>query len=122
MTLETIHQVLDELVDKLKNDDDIIKYQQMEKQIQNNELINTTMSQIKALQKEAVHLKAIRKTKALQQVEQQIDDLEQKIYNLPITAQFQESMYEVNLFMQQLMQFIQDDMTAQINYDLDEEQ
>lgn len=120
MTLETIHQVLDELVDKLKNDDDIIRYQQIEQQIQNNEFINTTMSQIKALQKEAVHLKAMRKTNALQQVEQQIDDLEQQIHNLPITTQFQESMYEVNLFMQQLMQFIQDDMTSQINYDLDE--
>lgn len=120
MTLENINQVLDELVETLKKDEDIVRYQQLEHQIQHNQFINTTMSRIKALQKEAVHLKAMGKTKALQQIEQQIDDLENQIQHLPITSQFQESMDEVNLFMQQLMTFIQEDITSQINYDLEE--
>lgn len=119
MTVETINQVLDELIETLKNDNDIIQYQQLEKKIQSNQFINTTMTQIKSLQKEAVHLKAMGKTKALQQIDKQIKELEQQIHDLPITSQFQESMNEINLFVQQLMNFIQEDITLQINYDLD---
>lgn len=92
-------EVLDEaknLAAMLAQTEEIERFKELEVQINKNEKVQRLISQIKALQKQAVNLQAYEKTEALNKIEAKIDEVQDELDTIPIVEEFKEVQTVVN--------------------------
>ncbi|MDY0408219.1 RicAFT regulatory complex protein RicA family protein [Virgibacillus soli] len=95
----TRKEVLDEakkLAKMLANIDEINRFKQVEAKINGNRKVQLYISQIKALQKQAVNLQAYGKQEALKKVETELDRLQTELDDIPVVQEFKDTQTAVN--------------------------
>lgn len=99
MALYTRDEVLDEakkLAHMLSNIEEIERFKEVEAKINRNERLQKLIKKLKILQKQAVNLQAYEKTKALKIVEEEIEQIEKEIDEMPIVQEFKDVQVVVN--------------------------
>lgn len=103
-----------ELAKMISETEEVDFFKRAEAKIHQNETIKQTISQIKALQKQAVNLQHYGKMEALKKVESEIDALQDKLDELPIVQEFQSSQTYVNDLLQLVANTISNTVTDEI--------
>ncbi|WP_239255009.1 RicAFT regulatory complex protein RicA family protein [Listeria ilorinensis] len=101
----------------LSQTDEIKAYQAAEQRIDQNTKIAQKVSQIKALQKQAVNLEHYGKYQALKQTETEIDRLQKEVDMLPVVAEFRRTQTEANDLLQTLTKEIEDKVVRHLDGD-----
>jgi len=118
----TRREVLDEakeLAAMLANTEEIERFKQVEAKINKNEKVQSLISRIKRLQKQAVNLQAYEKTEALNKVETEIDNIQDELDSIPIVQEFKEIQVVVNDVLQLVSGTIAREVTNQVIKDTD---
>ncbi|MFB5660488.1 RicAFT regulatory complex protein RicA family protein [Alteribacillus sp. HJP-4] len=89
-------------------------FKRAEEQINRNLKVQELIGKIKKKQKEAVNLQHYEKTEALKKVEQQIDDLNAEIDDIPLVQEFKQSQTDVNQLLQLVSTTISNTVTDEI--------
>ena len=84
------------LANMMANTEEIERFKQVEAKINENTKVQELIKKIKAMQKQAVNLRAYQKTEALQKVEAEIDRLQAEIDAIPVVQEFKEIQLLVN--------------------------
>ncbi|MEI3597189.1 MULTISPECIES: RicAFT regulatory complex protein RicA family protein [unclassified Oceanobacillus] len=110
-------EVLDaakKLADMLANTEEIDRFKELEAKINASTKIQTLITKIKALQKQAVNLQAYDKKEALARVEEQLDRLQSELDGIPIVSEFKELQVTVNDVLQLVSTTISREVTNRI--------
>ncbi|MGZ2416182.1 cell fate (sporulation/competence/biofilm development) regulator YmcA (YheA/YmcA/DUF963 family) [Staphylococcus caledonicus] len=102
-TKDEILKQADQLSHKIKGLESIKSYQNIEKQIHDNQTIEEKMKLLKKQQKQSVNLQNYSKKHAYEQSEGEIHTLENEINNLPIVEEFRSAQYEANDLLQMMI-------------------
>lgn len=116
-TQYTRKEVLDEakkLAEMLSNTPEINRFKELEVKINTNSKVQSLITKIKALQKQAVNLQAYQKTEALSAVEEQLDRLEKELDEIPVVSEFKEIQVTVNDVLQLVSSTISREVTNHI--------
>ncbi|MRX70678.1 hypothetical protein GJU40_00655 [Bacillus lacus] len=113
-TKEEIVSRARELAQMISETKEVEFFKRAEAQINDNQKIREKVASIKSLQKQAVNFKHYGKEKALQQVEEKIDKIQEELNELPIIQEFQESQVEVNDLLQLVSHTISNHVTDEI--------
>src|SRR5690606_12084347 len=116
-TLAT-HPILktaERLGEQLKQIEEVQRFQMAEKQINQNEIVQSYIEQIKRKQKELVHAKHYQKSNYARQLEAELEQLNHEFEQLPIVREYQQIQVGVN----ELLQLIQDVIADTISGKLD---
>ncbi|SFE37615.1 RicAFT regulatory complex protein RicA family protein [Alteribacillus iranensis] len=89
-------------------------FKRAEEQINKNLRVQELIGKIKNKQKEAVNLQHYGKTEALKKVEQEIDELNNEIDQIPLVQEFKQSQTEVNHLLQLVSTTISNTVTDEI--------
>ncbi len=103
-----------ELAKMISETDEVDFFKRAEAQINYNQKVQQTISQIKALQKQAVNLQHFGKHEALKQVEEKIDLLQDEMDNIPVVQDFKTSQMDVNDLLQLVASTITNGVTDEI--------
>lgn len=113
----TRKQVLDEakkIAVMLANTEEIERFKQVEAKINENKKVQSLITKIKALQKQAVNLQAYGKKEALKKVEEQLDIFQKEIDAIPVVQEFKEIQVLVNDVLQLITGTIAREVTNHI--------
>ena len=102
------------LAEMLANTEEIDRFKELEAKINASTKIQTLITKIKALQKQAVNLQAYDKKEALARVEEQLDRLQSELDGIPIVSEFKELQVTVNDVLQLVSTTISRDVTNRI--------
>src|SRR5690625_5040064 len=102
------------LADMLANTEEIDRFKELEAKINASTKIQTLITKIKALQKQAVNLQAYDKKEALARVEEQLDRLQSELDGIPIVSEFKELQVTVNDVLQLVSTTISREVTNRI--------
>jgi cell fate (sporulation/competence/biofilm development) regulator YmcA (YheA/YmcA/DUF963 family) len=103
-----------ELAKMIAETEEVDFFKRAEAQINQNETVRKTIDQIKSLQKHAVNLQHYGKTEALKKVEAQIEELQDKLDEIPVVQEFQSSQTHVNDLLQLVASTISNTVTDEI--------
>jgi cell fate (sporulation/competence/biofilm development) regulator YmcA (YheA/YmcA/DUF963 family) len=119
--VRSVHPILQtaaELGRRLQQTDEISRFRQAEKQIQNSARVNRLIAEIKRKQKELVHAKHYQKTEYVRRLEQELKALQEEMENLPIVREYQQSQVEVNDLLQTIQQVLADAVSRKIEVEV----
>lgn len=108
-----------ELAAMLAKTEEIERFKEVEAKINANEKIQRLIKRIKTLQKSAVNLQAYEKTAALKKVEDEIENCQTELDNIPIVQEFQEIQVIVNDILQLVSGTIAREVTNHVIKDTD---
>ncbi|SFJ50293.1 RicAFT regulatory complex protein RicA family protein [Thermoflavimicrobium dichotomicum] len=94
---------------------EVQRFRQAEQQINQSETVRHLIETIKRKQKEWVHAKHYQKTEYVRQLEQELDQLQRELDNLPIVREYQQSQVDVNDLLQTIQQVVADTISAKIH-------
>ncbi|GEN30504.1 cell fate (sporulation/competence/biofilm development) regulator YmcA (YheA/YmcA/DUF963 family) [Cerasibacillus quisquiliarum] len=117
MSQYTRKQVLDQakkLANMIANTEEIERFKAVEAKINENEKVQSLMTKIKALQKQAVNLQAYGKEEALKRVEEQLERLQDELDRIPIVEEFKETQIIVNDILQLISGTIARSVTKEV--------
>lgn len=117
MALYTREEILNEarhLANMLSNTEEINRFKQLEAQINRNQKVQSLISRLKTLQKQAVNLQAYNKTEALKKVEAEIDRIQDEIDEMPIVQEFKDIQVTVNDVLQLVTSTIAREITNNV--------
>lgn len=103
-----------ELAQMIAETEEVDFFKRAEAQINENEKVRSTISNIKGLQKQAVNLQHFGKKEALKKTEDKITALETELDELPIVQEFKQSQIEVNELLQLVANTISNKVTDEI--------
>ncbi|GEL75801.1 RicAFT regulatory complex protein RicA family protein [Tenuibacillus multivorans] len=103
-----------DLAKKLANIDEIERFKQLEAKINDNNKVQSYITKIKALQKQAVNLQHYGKGEALKRVEEELDRFQQELDAIPIVQEFKDSQVVVNDILQRITNTIANEVTDEI--------
>ncbi|BCU81994.1 hypothetical protein JIR001_17770 [Polycladomyces abyssicola] len=119
--LNNVHPILQtaaQLGRRLQQTEEISRFRQAEKQIQNSARVNGLIAEIKRKQKELVHAKHYQKTEYVRRLEQELKALQEEMENLPIVREYQQSQVEVNDLLQTIQQVLADAVSRKIDVEV----
>ncbi|QED47621.1 RicAFT regulatory complex protein RicA family protein [Cytobacillus dafuensis] len=103
-----------ELAQMIAETEEVDFFKRAEAQIQENEKVRSTISNIKGLQKQAVNLQHFGKQEALKKTEDKIDALQNELDEIPVVQEFKQSQVEVNELLQLVASAISNAVTDEI--------
>ena len=113
-TKDEIVERAKELAKMIAETEEVDFFKRAEAQINENEKIRATISNIKGLQKQAVNLQHSGKKEALKKTEDKITVLENELDEIPIVQEFKQSQIEVNELLQLVANTISNKVTDEI--------
>lgn len=113
-TKDEIVERAKELAKMIAETEEVDFFKRAEAQINENEKIRATISNIKGLQKQAVNLQHFGKKEALKKTEDKIAALENELDEIPIVQEFKQSQIEVNELLQLVANTISNKVTDEI--------
>ena len=117
MSQYTRKQVLDQakkLANMIANTEEIERFKAVEAKINENEKVQSLMTKIEALQKQAVNLQAYGKEEALNRVEEQLERMQDELDHIPIVEEFKETQIIVNDILQLISGTIARSVTKEV--------
>ncbi|MFF3021686.1 RicAFT regulatory complex protein RicA family protein [Gottfriedia sp. NPDC057948] len=103
-----------ELAVMISETEEVDFFKRAEAQINESEAVRAYIEEIKSLQKQAVNLEHWGKKEALKKVEQELDELNEKLETIPVVQEFQSSQVEVNDLLQLIAHTISNGVTDEI--------
>ncbi|MBS4189312.1 RicAFT regulatory complex protein RicA family protein [Bacillus sp. FJAT-49705] len=103
-----------ELAQMIAETEEVDFFKRAEAQIQENEKVRSTISNIKGLQKQAVNLQHFGKQEALKKTEDKIEALQNELDEIPVVQEFKQSQLEVNELLQLVASAISNAVTDEI--------
>ncbi|MFB7813079.1 RicAFT regulatory complex protein RicA family protein [Paenibacillus chitinolyticus] len=103
-----------ELADLLTTSSEVQFFQQAEKQINQNEHIQSLIQAMKKKQKEIVAFEKFDNEIMVKKIEKEIEDLQDELDNIPIVSEFQQSQADINYLLQLVMGVIRDTIADKI--------
>ncbi|OPA77680.1 hypothetical protein BVG16_14650 [Paenibacillus selenitireducens] len=103
-----------ELADLIYTSEEVKMYQTAEKTINTNDRIQTLIASMKKKQKEIVAFERFQNTEMVAKIEQEIEDLQDELDNIPIVSEFQQSQSDLNYLLQMIMTAIRDTVSEKI--------
>ncbi|SEP59757.1 RicAFT regulatory complex protein RicA family protein [Piscibacillus halophilus] len=103
-----------ELAKKIASIDEIERFKELEAKINANNKVQSYITKIKALQKQAVNLQHYGKGEALKRVEEELDRLQGELDAIPIVQEFKDSQVVVNDILQRITNTIANEVTDEI--------
>ncbi|HJB23244.1 MAG TPA: YlbF family regulator [Candidatus Jeotgalibaca pullicola] len=105
---ESVDRELDKLIELLQDKEEIIRYQEMEKNVSENQWLNQIVEQIKEKQKNLVNFEYYEKPEAYQATVKELEELNRELdENITVNA-YQDSLWEANEIVQLLFAQIQE--------------
>lgn len=111
VTIDPILLAAQRLGKQLQSIEEVKRFRQAEKQIQDSKRVKKYIALIKKKQKELVHAKHYQKTKHVHQLEKELAQLNKEFDELPIVQEYQQMQVGVN----DLLQTIQDVIAATVS-------
>jgi len=103
-----------ELAVMISETEEVDFFKRAEAQINESQTVKSYIEEIKSLQKQAVNLEHWGKKEALKKVEQELDEVNEKLESIPIVQEFQSSQVEVNDLLQLIAHTISNGVTDEI--------
>ncbi|TVY10678.1 hypothetical protein FPZ49_07520 [Paenibacillus cremeus] len=103
-----------ELAELISTSNEVQFFQKAEKQIANNDAIQTLISSIKKKQKEIVAFQSFENLKMVEKIEKEVDDLQDELDAIPIVSEFKQSQEDINYVLQLVMSVIRDTISEKI--------
>lgn len=104
-----------ELAQLLTTSDEVLTYQKAEKLIQENERVQTLISAIKKKQKEVVAFESFENDEMVKKIEQEMNELQDELDNIPLVQQFQQTQTDINYLLQLVISVIKDTISEKLN-------
>lgn len=104
----------EELAKMIADTEEVELFKQAEEKVNDNDKLQTLISRIKFLQKEAVNLQHYQKHEALKQVDEKIDGLMVQVDEIPVVQDFKRSQVEVNDLLQLVTHTISNTVTNEV--------
>ncbi len=103
-----------ELAALLSTSNEVQFFQKAEKQIANNDHIQSLISAIKKKQKEIVAFETFQNQKMVDKIEKEIEELQNELDAIPIVSEFKQSQEDINYLLQLVMTVIRDTISETI--------
>lgn len=113
----TRSQVVEEaerLAKMMASTEEIDRFKQIEAKLNENQKVQSLITKIKALQKQAVNFQAYGKNEALKKVEAEIDRLQEEIDAIPVVQEFKDSQGTINDILQLVSSTISREVTNEV--------
>lgn len=105
---KSVDRELDKLIGLLQDKEEIIRYQEMEKNVSENQWLNEIVEKIKEKQKNLVNFEYYEKPEAYQATLEELEELNRELdENITVNA-YQDSLWEANEIVQLLFAQIQE--------------
>jgi len=109
-----------ELAHLISTSDEVQFYKKAEKQIQQNEQVQELIRLIKKRQKEAVAFEKFQNPKMVEKINNEIEQLQDRLDEIPIVAQFKQAQEDINYLLQLVVSVIRDTVSQKIELDQSE--
>lgn len=103
-----------ELAELISTSDEVKIYQQAEKQVNENDRIQSLISQIKKKQKEVVAFESFQNAEMVKKIEGEQQELQDELDGIPIVQQFKQTQSDINYMLQLVISIIKDSLTEKI--------
>jgi cell fate (sporulation/competence/biofilm development) regulator YmcA (YheA/YmcA/DUF963 family) len=103
-----------ELAALLTTSEEVMTYQQAEKNIQENERIQMLIAAIKKKQKEIVGFEYFKNEQMVAKIEAEIEALQDELDGIPIVQQFQQTQTDINYLLQLVVDVLKDTLSEKI--------
>lgn len=103
-----------ELARMIAETEEVDFFKRAEAQINENEKVRATISNIKGLQKQAVNLQHFGKKEALKKTEDKLEALQNELDKIPVVQEFKQSQIEVNELLQMVANAISNTVTDEV--------
>lgn len=117
-TIPTTHPVVksaQSLAERLKKLEEVQRFREAERQIEQSETVKAYIEQIKHKQKELVHAKHFQKQNYRKQLEKELELLHQEFEELPIVQEYQQIQVYVNDLLQLIQNVIAETICKKLN-------
>lgn len=113
---EDIMQKAKELADLIYTSEEVQQYRRAEKQIQNNDRIQSLIALIKKKQKEVVAFETtFKNNQMVKKIEGEMEALQDELDGIPIVSEFQQSQSDINYLLQLVISIVRDTVAEKIN-------
>lgn len=112
---EDILEKTKELAALLTTSREVQFFQQAERQIASNEQIQKLIQAIKKKQKEIVAFQSFQNPTMVAKIENEIEELQDQLDNIPIVSEFKQSQQDINYLLQLVMSVIRDTISEKVN-------
>lgn len=112
---EDILEKTKELAELLTTSREVQFFQQAERQIASNEQIQKLIQAIKKKQKEIVAFQSFQNPTMVAKIENEIEELQDQLDNIPIVSEFKQSQQDINYLLQLVMSVIRDTISEKVN-------
>jgi len=113
-TKEDILKQAHELARMMSETEEVDFFKRAEAQINENQTVREMIASIKSLQKQAINFQHYGKERALQLIEDKLENLERELDEIPIVQEFKQSQVEVNHLLQLVSSAITNKVTDEI--------
>jgi len=117
ITKEEILNKTKELAGLLAEQEEIILYKKAEQQVAKHKRIQELIANIKRKQQELVNAKHYKKKNYVKQLEEELDQLNKELHDIPLIDQYQQSQAEINNYLQSLLNIIKLEISKKIPID-----
>lgn len=103
-----------ELSDLIANSNEVDFFKKAEQKIKKHDRVQMLIAAIKRKQKEAVNAEHLQKPNLLAQIEQELENLNNELDDIPIVQEFKQSQVDVNDLLQLITSVISNTVTEKI--------
>lgn len=103
-----------ELAELISQSDEVEFYKKAEQQIKGNLKVQELISQIKKKQKEAVHFEHFKRPDMVKKVDEEIDQLQDELDEIPVVRGFKQTQLDINDLLQLITNVISNTVTDKI--------
>jgi cell fate (sporulation/competence/biofilm development) regulator YmcA (YheA/YmcA/DUF963 family) len=112
-----LRSLVNQFVSRLQACEEVQRFRLAEQQVQKSQTVSQLVEEIKRKQKEWVHAKHYQKTEYMKQLERELDQLQEKLDNLPIVREYQQYQVDVNDLLQLIQKVVIDTISSKIEID-----
>ncbi|WP_166237809.1 RicAFT regulatory complex protein RicA family protein [Paenibacillus turpanensis] len=112
---EDILAKAEDLAGLIMTSDEVRTFQEAERKISGHKEIQDIISSIKRKQKEIVAFQSFQNEKMVQKIEQEIEELQDKLDQYPIVTEFRQTQEDLNYLLQLIINIVKDTVSDQIN-------
>jgi cell fate (sporulation/competence/biofilm development) regulator YmcA (YheA/YmcA/DUF963 family) len=104
-----------ELANLISTSDEVEFYRKAEKQIKDNSEVQDLIKLIKKRQKEAVAFESFRNQKMVDKINNEIEELQDRLDGFPVVEQFKQAQEDINYLLQMIVSVVRETVSDNIN-------
>lgn len=105
----------EKLIEMIKNNESIKRYQAIEKVLNDNEDLKSKINKLKTIQKQLINAKEINKPEAIKHFDKMYNELLEEIEAYPLMSDYLALQGDINDMIQHITQIIEDGVNKELN-------